>query len=660
MNNYEEKFNIAKQLHSSGKIKESQKIYLDLVKIYKNNYILFYLIGTTFLQLKKFDEAINHFDTSIKLNSNFPETFNNLGIAWAEKEKYSKALVNYNKAIKLKGDYIDAHINRGISLNKLEKFNDAINDFNFVIKTQPLNPKAHNNLGNVFKKLKNYDEAINSYNKAININQNYFEAISNKAYILNLQKKYENSLIELNKIYNENPEFHNLLENIIENKMSIFDWEDLDNLTKLIKKKILDNKIFIDPLFIYYLFDNPELQKKNSNNFINDKYKNFSKIILKRNKTKNNKIKVGYFSGDFYDHPVLHTMRNIFKNHNKSIFEIYAFSHTPSEKKNIWKDSVVGHFTKFYEISDMSDEDILRLVDKEKIDIAVNLSGLTKYSRTSIFYNRVAPIQINYLGYPGTMGLKSMDYIIADSTVIPKIDQKYYLEKVSYLPTCYIPNSNNLFLKKSNKQFSRSELNLPKKEIVFCAFHNPHKINPEIFDVWIKILKRTKKSVLWIKSNNETAKKNLKHQAKKGGLNPERIIFADHINNISDHIERLKLADIFLDTYPYNSHSTIYDYLKAHLPMIIREGASFPSRVGSSVYSSIDLKELVATNNLDYENIAVNLANNRSKLVKLKNKIQTQIKNNYLFNGERFTEDLEKIYLEIFYKKLKITHSLIK
>ena len=660
MNNYEEKFNIAKQLHSSGKIKESQKIYLDLVKIYKNNYILFYLIGTTFLQLKKFDEAINHFDTSIKLNSNFPETFNNLGIAWAEKEKYSKALVNYNKAIKLKGDYIDAHINRGISLNKLEKFNDAINDFNFVIKTQPLNPKAHNNLGNVFKKLKNYDEAINSYNKAININQNYFEAISNKAYILNLQKKYENSLIELNKIYNENPEFHNLLENIIENKMSIFDWEDLDNLTKLIKKKILDNKIFIDPLFIYYLFDNPELQKKNSNNFINDKYKNFSKIILKRNKTKNNKIKVGYFSGDFYDHPVLHTMRNIFKNHNKSIFEIYAFSHTPSEKKNIWKDSVVGHFTKFYEISDMSDEDILRLVDKEKIDIAVNLSGLTKYSRTSIFYNRVAPIQINYLGYPGTMGLKSIDYIIADSTVIPKIDQKHYLEKVSYLPTCYIPNSNNLFLKKSKKQFSRSELNLPKKEIVFCAFHNPHKINPEIFDVWIKILKRTKKSVLWIKSNNETAKKNLKHQAKKRGLNPERIIFADHINNISDHIERLKLADIFLDTYPYNSHSTIYDYLKAHLPMIIREGASFPSRVGSSVYSSIDLKELVATNNLDYENIAVNLANNRSKLVKLKNKIQTQIKNNYLFNGERFTEDLEKIYLEIFYKKLKITHSLIK
>jgi predicted O-linked N-acetylglucosamine transferase (SPINDLY family) len=644
----EEKFNIARQLHSSGRIRESQKIYLYLSKIYKKNHTLFYLIGTTFLQLKKFDKAIDNFNTSINLNSNFPEAHNNLGIALAEKEKYLEALVSYNKAIKIKNDYIDAYINRGVSLNKLEKFEDAINDFNFVIKIQPLNPKAHNNLGNVFKKLKNYDEAISSYNKAININQNYLEAISNKADILNLQKKYENALLELNKIYNQNPGFHNLLQNIIENKMSIFDWENFDYLKKLIKKKILENKIFIDPLFIYYLFDNPGLQKNNVNNFINDKFKNFSKTNLKRNKTKNDKIKIGYFSGDFYDHPVLHIMTNIFKNHDKFNFEIYAFSHTPIKKNNHWKELVVGYFKKFYEISNMSDENIFRLVEKEKIDIAIDLSGLTKYSRTSIFYNRVAPIQVSYLGYPGTMGLKSMDYIIADSIVIPKVDQKHYLEKVTYLPRCYIPSSNELLSKNSNKKFSRSDLNLPEREIVFCAFHNPHKINPEIFNVWVKILKRTKKSVLWIKSNNKTAKKNLRYQAEESGLNPERIVFAEHISNRSDHIERLKLADIFLDSYPYNSHSTIYDYLKANLPMIIREGASFPSRVGSSVYSSINLKELVAKNNFDYENIAVDLANNKSKLIKLKNKIQNQIKDNYLFDGKKFTEDLEKVYLKIF------------
>ena len=654
MSNYEERFNIAKQLHSSGRIEESQKIYLDLAKIYKNNYTLFYLIGTTFLQLKKFDDAIDNFHTSIDINSNFPEVYNNLGIALAEKEKYSEALENYNKAIKLKNDYIDAHINRGVSLNKLKKFQDAISDLNFVIKTQPLNPLAHNNLGNIFKELKNYNEAINSYDKAININQNYLEAINNKALILNFQKKYESSLKELNKIYNKNPEFHNLLQNIISNKMHIFDWENFDDLTKLMKEKILANKIYIDPLLIYYLFDNPELQKNNSSNFINDKFKNFSKTSLKNNKTKNNKIKIGYFSGDFYDHPVLHIMANIFKNHDKSNFEIYAFSHTPLKKNNYWKESVIGYFKKFHEIYNMSDVDIFRLVEKEKIDIAIDLSGLTTYSRTSIFYNRVAPIQIGYLGYPGTMGLKSMDYIIADSVVIPKINQKHYLEKVAYLPRCYIPCSNDLLSKKANKKFLKSELNLPEKEIVFCAFHNPHKINPEIFNIWIKILRRTKRSVLWIKSNSEIAKKNLRHQAKKGGLDPERIVFAEHISNINDHIERLKLADIFLDTYPYNSHSTIYDYLKANLPMVIRQGASFHSRVGSSVYSTIGLKELIAKNNLDYENIAVDLANNKSKLIKLKNKIQTQIKDNYLFNNKKFTEDLEKIYLEIFNKKLKL------
>ena len=651
MNNEEKKFNIAKQLHLSGKIKESQKIYLDLSKIYKKNHILFYLIGTTFLQIKKFNEAIYNFRISIDLNSSFPEVYNHLGIALAKKEKYSEALLNYNKAIKLKNEYIDAYINRGISLNKLKKFNNSIDDFNFVIKTQPSNSKAHNNLGNVFKELKNYNEAIKSYDKAININQNYLEALSNKAEILSLQKKYDNSLIELNKIYDQDPEFHNLLQNIIENRMYIFNWENFGYLTKLVKKKILDNEIFIDPLFVYYLFDNPELQKNNISNFIKDKFQNFSKTILKDNKTKNNKIKVGYFSGDFYDHPVLHVMANVFKNHDKTNFEIYAFSHTPIEKSDLWKKSVIGYFKKFHEINNMSDESIFKLVEREKIDIAIDLSGLTKYSRTSIFYNRVAPIQIGYLGYPGTMGLKSMDYIIADSIVIPKTDKKNYFEKVVYLPKCYIPCSKDLFSKKSNKKFSRSEFNLPEKEIVFCAFHNPLKINPTIFNVWIKILKRTKKSVLWIKSNNEAAKRNLKYQAKKGGLNPERIVFAKNIVNKSDHIERLKLADIFLDAYPYNSHSTIYDYLKANLPMIIREGASFPSRVGSSVYSSIGLKELVAKSNLDYEGIAVDLANNKSKLIKLKNKIQNQIKDNYLFDDKKFTEDLEKVYLEIFNKK---------
>ena len=652
MNNNEEKFIIAKQLHSSGRIKEAQNIYLKLSKIYKKNHLLFYLLGTTFLQLKEYNKAIREFEISLRHNSNHPETYNNLGIALAEKKIYSEALINYGKAIEIKNDFIDAYLNRGISLNKLEKYQDAINNFKFVIKLQPENSKAYNNLGNVFKKLKNFSEAINSYDKAINLKNDYFEAISNKADVLHSQNRFEDSLTELNKIFKHDPNFLGLTQKIISNKMSIFNWENFDNLKNLMKKDLLNSKIFLDPLFIFYLFDDPKIQRINSKKFIECEFENYKKIKFQKNKkrNKNDKIKIGYFCGDFHNHPVLHIMTEIFKNHNKSDFEVVAFSHGPEKKNNIWKNSITKYFEKFYDVNNISDKEILRLANHEKIDIAVNLTGLTKYSRTGIFFNRVAPVQVSYLGYPGTSAIKEIDYIIADRNVIPENDQKFYSEKVCYLPKCYIPSSNDVLLKSSNQKFKRSEFNLAKDEIVFCAFHNPYKINPEIFNVWINILKKTKKSVLWIKTNNETARKNLKNEAKKRGLDPKRIIFAEGIENINDHIERLKLADIFLDSHPYNSHSTIYDYLRANLPMVIRNGNSFPSRVGASIYSSLNLSDLVAKNETEYENIAVELANNKSKLLKFKNHIKNQINNNYLFDGKKFTTDLEKLYREILIK----------
>ena len=647
MDNNEEKFNIARQLHFSGRIEEAQKIYVKLLKIYKKNHTLYYLIGTTYLQLKKQDLAIKYFKLSLKYNSNFPDTFNNLGVALAENKEHKEALTNYNKAIELKQDYIDAYLNRGISLNKLKKYEEAIKDFDLVIDKEPENAKAFNNLGNVFKGLKKFDKAIYFYDKAIKINDNFLEAISNKADVLDSQKKFRQSLIELNKIYKKEPDFFGLIQKIISNKMSIFDWQNYDQMKEMIKHKLLNDEITLDPLFIYYLFDDLSIQYNNSKNFINNEFKNTTKIPHLRKK-KNNKIKIGYFSGDFHNHPVLHIMSNIFKEHDKSKFEIYAFSHGPEKKNNVWKETVIDYFKKFYQTSDWSDEEIVKKANEDGIDIAVDLSGLTKYSRTSLFFNRVAPIQINYLGYPGTSGLNSMDYILADQKVIRKDETKYFAEKVCYFPKCYIPSSNDVTLKNSKKIFKRSEFDLPENETVFCAFHNPHKINPQIFNVWINILKRTGKSVLWIKSNNSDAKENLQKEAEKRKVDKNRIIFAEGIENINDHIQRLKLADIFLDTFPYNSHSTIYDYLRANLPMIIMEGNSFPSRVGSSIYSSLELSELVAKNYTEYEDIAVELSKKKEKLLGLKTKIKTLIKEHYLFNSKKFTLDLEEIYSKIF------------
>lgn len=237
MGNSEEKFNIARQLHLSGRIKEAQKKYLKLIKIYKNNHTLYYLVGTTYLQLDDQDSAIKYFRISLKYDSSFAEAHNNIGVALAEKKEFVEAVNHYNQAIKLKLDYLDAHLNRGISLNKLKKYEEAIQDLRLVLNKEPSNAKAFNNLGNVFKKLKNFDQAINSYEKAININNNYFEAISNKADVLETQKKFKESVNELNKIYIEDPIFPGVIQKIISNKKSIFDWENYDDLKEVAKKR---------------------------------------------------------------------------------------------------------------------------------------------------------------------------------------------------------------------------------------------------------------------------------------------------------------------------------------------------------------------------------------------------------------------------------------
>jgi len=513
MKNSEERFNLAKKLHLSGEIKKSQKLYLELIQNDKENYELFFLIGTTYLQLKEYTEAISNFNISIKLNPTYPNSYNNKGIALAEKQNYSEAILNYDKAIKLKKDYFDAYLNKGISLHRLKKYDQAIKYFGLLKQIRPSEPIIYNNLGNIYKTLKRYEEAIAAYDQAIKINKDYLEAMINKSDVFHSQKNYEQALIILNQIFKINPNFAGLLQRTISNKMYICDWSDFNKVKNLIKKEIIEKDVAIDPLFIHYLFDDPELHKLNSIKFVENEFKNVSKIISNKKKIKNKKIKIGYFSGDFHNHPVLHIMTNIFKNHDKSIFELYAFSHGPEKKNNIWRENVRQYFKEFYIINKMSDDEVIKLSEEINIDIAVNLTGLTKYARTGIFFKRVAPIQVNYLGYPGTIGLDTIDFIIGDKKIIPENYKKYYTEKVEYLPECYIPSSNDVTLKNSSKKFTRGEFNLPEDSIVFCAFHNPLKINPELFEVWVNILKKAKNSVLWIKTNNKSLENNLKKEA---------------------------------------------------------------------------------------------------------------------------------------------------
>ena len=430
-------------------------------------------------------------------------------------------------------------------------------------------------------------------------------------------------------------------------KMRISYWheyeEHLDNLINSFKKK---NKT-ITPFPFLSLIDNPEYHKTNAEIYSKEQFIGPKKEQLERKIIKNEKVKLGYFSPDFRDHPILHLTREIFQFHNKSKFEIYAFSFGPKEEyENL--EEIKGFFTKFIDIRSMSDQEVANLSQEIGIDIAIDLCGFTAWNRAKIFFFRAAPIQINYLGYPGTMGSEFMDYIIADKTVIPENEKINFSEKVAYLPNCYQPNTKIDSL--IEKDFLRSDFNLPEDAFVFCNFNSSYKITPSIFNVWMNILKKTPKSVLWLLKSNNAASENIWKTAEKKGIDRNRIIFADRLPHY-DHLKRIALADIFLDTFPYNAHTTASDTIRMGVPIIALMGKSFASRVSSSILNQVNMKELITTNTEDFQNLAIDIASNKNKLNKIKDDLNNSLSNSSLFDSVKFTKDLETLYQKILNEK---------
>ena len=635
------KFLKAKNLHLSGKYREAQKIYINLLKQNNNNFLLHNLIGTTYLQLGYYDEAINYFNKSIQLNSEFAENFNNIGIAYAEKKEFTQALKYYEKAIKLKKDFFSAHLNKGISLKNLKKFDLAIKSLEICIKINPNNAQIYLNLGNIFVNLKKYKDAKILFDKAIKLNKNYGEAYSNRGELLQLHlkqtglaiKDYEKALIYKDKL-------KYVYGKLIHAKMLINDWDTYEENMKYLKHGIEKNDQIILPFPLLSLIDEPRLQKKVAENFANEfpYIKKKKKIgIIK----KNEKIKIGYFSARFYDCATLHNMHDVFKYHDKEKFEIYAFNYG---KEDYWTQKIKKYFTNFYNISDLPLKDIKNLSKKINLQIAINLTGYTLNARDEIFYNHVAPIQINFLGYPGTLGSRIYDYIIADETVIPYNLEKFYSEKILRLQNCYLPTQSNQ--KVSTKKFNKNNLGIPENKFVFACFNNSYKITPEIFRCWMKILNKNNESILWLLKSNSLSEKNILREASKLGIKENRIFFADRIS-VDEHIKRMEIIDLFLDTYPYNAHTTAREAILMNIPILTFMGKSFASRVAGSILKTIGLEGLIVKNLDDYVKEAVRLSVDRDEVIKIKNHLKDKINLKKLFDSNEYTKDLERKYLEI-------------
>jgi predicted O-linked N-acetylglucosamine transferase (SPINDLY family) len=332
-------------------------------------------------------------------------------------------------------------------------------------------------------------------------------------------------------------------------------------------------------------------------------------------------------------------MAGFFEHHDREGFRLYAFSFGPNTA-DTYRQRIRGCFDAFIDIRELSDSQVKALCTEYQVDIAVDLKGFTQGARPSLFAQRCAPVQINYLGYPGTMGASFYDYIIADEVIIPPEYEKYYSEKVLRLPHCYQPNDRSRQV--SDRVFTREELGLPKEGFVYCCFNNNYKILPETFDSWMRILKAVPGSVLWLLEDNAKASENLKKEAQSRGVDPGRLVFAPRMA-LPEHLARHKLADLFLDTFPYNAHTTASDALWVGLPLLTRMGKSFASRVAASISKAAGLTELTTASIQHYEELAVSLAQSSSLLLQIRHSLETSSRQTLLYDSESFMKNWSRL-----------------
>ncbi len=533
--------------------------------------------------------------------------YNNLGLVLKERYRFAEALACFDKAIQQAPDNALAHSNRGLLLGEINRHEEALASCDRAIALMPTLAEAFVNRGHALRALNKYEEAFRSYEQALSLS----------------------------------PELPFLVGLWLMCKMFCCDWNALDTAYARLFIALDRGELAAAlPFLLLALPSSPAQQQQCARVLVNSKYPAASQSVWQGEHYENDRIRVVYLSVDFRSHPVTQLVAELIERHDRSRFEIIAVS-VCEPTQDLWRKRLEKAFDAFYDVATQSDLEIARLIRDLKTDVAVDLTGHTAGSRTGVFSHRPAPVQVNYLGFPGTLGAAYIDYIIADPIVIPEEDRRYYDEKVVHMPNSYLPNDSTKVI--SDRHFTRAELGLPEDAFVFCSFNNMFKITPDVFDIWMRLLDKVDRSVLWLLDGNPTAVENLRREARVRGIEPHRIVFAPRME-LAEHLARHRLADLFLDTFHYNAHTTASDALWAGLPVLTRLGKSFPARVAASLVSAVGLPELITHDDSEYEALALELATDPERLRGIRSKLARNLATQPLFDTAKYARDIETAY----------------
>jgi predicted O-linked N-acetylglucosamine transferase (SPINDLY family) len=692
--------------YQSGQLEEAERLIGEAVVANPTAADALYNRASLLLKLNRLEEAVQCFDRAITLKPDYIEALGNRGSAflrlgragealadaekvtmmrpelaqaWANRagallalNRAEDALSSYDRALALKPDHAQVWKDRAASLLALDRQLDALASLDRAVELEPKNPEslykraelqlwlkrdaeaalsyeaflalepghaeAWNLKGVALVQSRRHAEALTSFDKAVALDPGHSDAWNNRANVLFELKRFEEAGRDYERVLQLAPDLPYVEGFSIQCRMRVCDWRSLEEDRHKLFDGLKAGKRIIDPQGNLAISRFPQDQLQCARIFMADEAA--GPPLWRGERYSHERIRVAYLTADFRPHPVAFLVAGVFEHHDRSRFETIGISFGPGTESEIHTRIAAG-FEHFFDVRSAGDAEVASLLKRMEVDIAVDLMAFTEGCRPVILAQRPAPIQVNFLGFPGTMGAAHIDYILADRILIPDDQQRFYAEQVVYLPDTYQANDSKRHVAETTP--TRAEAGLPESGFVFCCFNNNYKIMPEMFDIWMRLLRNVEGSVLWLLQDNATAVANLRREAKARGIAPERLVFATRTNP-AEHLARQRLGDLFLDTSPYTAHTTCSDALWVGLPVVTYLGPTFAARVAGSLLHAIGLPELVTASPGEYEALALHLARDAGALAGVRAKLARNRHTHALFDTARFTRNLEKAF----------------
>lgn len=690
-------FNTALDLHRNGQIEQAESTYRQLLASQPMHSAALHLLGLVCHQTERSLEAVNLIQQALAIEPNNADYLNNLGATLRATGQIEQAIAVYRKALQITPKDLDLQNNLGNAYADMGRFEEAAGCYRRVLRVFPknddvratlsnalqaygyechnkglfvqaeaayaeaitVNPKdghLHYNLGNAQRELGKSETALKSYSQALALIPNDADIFNNLGNVLRETGQLREAIAAYQKALEINPDLHHARVHLVHQKQHACDWTGLEEEIQKVRQMVNKaSEAQVSPFaFLAMPGTRAEEQKRCADQWVRNRIaqitQNSQPYDFERNAA-HKKLRIGYLSSDFRLHPLAFLITELIELHDRKRFEIYAYSNA-NDDKTAERRRMEKAFDDFIDIRRLTNEQVANRIYQDQIDILVDLTGFTQTSRTAVVALKPAPISINWLGYPGTMGMLQdsplFDYILTDRFITPDDVAANYSEQLLPLPICYQPNDRKRPIAQTP---SRTACQLPADSFVFCSFNQTFKILPDIFDIWMRLLKARSNSVLWLLESNAVAKENLIREAAARGIEANRLIFAPRMP-IAEHLARHRLADLFLDTLPYNAHTTASDALWMGLPVLTCTGETFSSRVAGSLLTALDLPELITYSLEAYEEKALQLSSDAALLQSIKAKLEANKDKSALFDTTRFTKDLENTYQEIWQKNL--------